>query len=63
MVCSETVARMDAGPKPTGMYLRRASEQTIGSHVEPSAIHYGQRAARTLEYRVTTLLWDSYDAP
>jgi hypothetical protein len=35
---------MDAGPKPTGMYLRRVSEQAVVSKVEPAAIHQGKRA-------------------
>jgi len=37
-VCSETVARMDAGPKPTGMYLRRVSEHVVVSQVGPAVI-------------------------
>jgi len=35
---------MDAGPKPTGTYLWRVSEQTVVSHVEPAAIGQGKRA-------------------
>ena len=34
---SETVARMDAGAKPTGTYLRRVSDQDLGNMSEPSA--------------------------
>jgi len=36
---------MDAGPKPTGMYLRRVSEQPVVSKVVPAAIDQGKRAA------------------
>ena len=48
-VCSETVARMDAGPKPTWMYLRRVSEQTLASQVGPAAISRSKRAKNQAE--------------
>jgi hypothetical protein len=40
MACSETVARMDAGPKPTWTYSRRVSEQAIVSRVELAKTTY-----------------------
>ena len=33
---SETVARMDAGDKPTGTYLRRVSDWLSASHCDPA---------------------------
>ncbi len=55
---SETVARRDAGPEPTGTYLRRVSETSLAIHVRSEILRQNPtQALRSSRWNIS--LWDS----